>query len=281
MPISNAEEFAAFRDRVNGGEDNLDATLTADIDLGGEPWTPIGTSDYQFHGTFDGGGHTITGLYVETDDAYAGLFGYVYYNGRVENLGVVDGTVISTKEGDCYVGGVVGCTQGRVINCYYTGMVSGTGNYIGGVVGKADGTVTNCYYLEGTAGKGIGSGTGTAESKTAGELQFLADVLNAGKSQMDDTDRVLDSDWAFSSALKDDESTPYGRPVLVTIPEGEITELTDYVIPDLVTLKAFGEYINGSGSSRPDATFTFKLTANINLNGEPWEPISTFKEALI
>ena len=133
--------------------------LTADIDLGGSggsPWTPIGTSSTHFTGTFNGGGNTISGLYIDnTNSDYQGLFGYVGTGGTVQNL-----TVSGTVSGDLYVGGVVGYNAGTVENCANTSDVTGTGSgtstYAGGVVGYNNGgTVTNCYNTGSVTGRGI------------------------------------------------------------------------------------------------------------------------------
>ena len=132
--------------------------LTADIDLGGSggsPWTPIGTPSTPFAGTFNGGGNTISGLYIDnTNSDYQGLFGYVGTGGTVQNL-----TVSGTVSGDHYVGGVVGYNAGTVENCANTSDVTGTGSgnyiYVGGVVGyNTGGTVTNCYNTGSVSGSG-------------------------------------------------------------------------------------------------------------------------------
>ena len=143
--IRGAKSLAAFRDLVNSGLNHINAMLMNDIDLKGSEtnqWTPIGNEDNQFKGNFDGGGHTISGLYINSTSDYQGLFGYVGRGGTVQNLGV-DGTV----NGIYYVGGVVGRNDGTITNCYNTGDVSGgsEGLFAGGVVGdNSNGTVTNC-----------------------------------------------------------------------------------------------------------------------------------------
>ena len=131
--------------------------LDGDIDLtdylDGGSWTPIGTENEPFTGTFDGQDHSITGLSIKNADfENQGLFGYVGSGGTVENL-TVSGTVsVSVDSGDSVsVGGVVGQNNGgTVTNCHNTVAVSGSGNiygntYVGGVVGyNSKGTVTNC-----------------------------------------------------------------------------------------------------------------------------------------
>ena len=106
-------------------------------------WTPIGNSNNQYTGTFDGQGHTISGLYFfNTSTEYVGLFGLVVNDGSVSNVGVVD----SYFKGKKYVGGVCALNYcGTITNCYNTGAVSGT-SYVGGVCGfNNGGTIENCY----------------------------------------------------------------------------------------------------------------------------------------
>ena len=120
----------------------INCTLTADIDLTGKDWMPIGTSN-SYSGTFDGGGHTITGLTVTTNDEYAGLFGRLGKAGTVKNV-VMEGVQITSNHGSGLAGGVVGYSVGTIENCSVSGSVSGT-VYVGGVVGAQwGGTITGC-----------------------------------------------------------------------------------------------------------------------------------------
>ena len=132
--------------------------LTANIDLGGEekPWTPIGSGeDHAFTGTFDGDGHTISGLYMNAQSAGnqtrgLGLFSYLGSDGTVKNL-TVEGE-IAPKDHNGYVGGIVGANYGKVSNCISDVDIKNTTGYagatIGGVVGNANSgsTVENCRY---------------------------------------------------------------------------------------------------------------------------------------
>lgn len=149
--ISTAEELKAFCDDVNGGNsyEGKTVTLTADIDLDGgskNQWESIGSSGNQFKGTFDGGNHKISGLYIRPNITDQGLFSYVGEGGTVKNLGV--GGVVDGRE---HVGGVVGTNCGTVTNCYSTAAVSGSYD-VGGVVGRNCGTVTNCHNTGSVAG---------------------------------------------------------------------------------------------------------------------------------
>ena len=185
--ISSAEELKEFANKVNddsGEYTDIDAELTADIDLseicgeniGGQSvsWTPIGNSisGNPYEGTFDGNGHTISGLNIDSSTAdYQGLFGRV--SGTVQNL-----SVSGSVSGNNYVGGVVGYNSGIVTNCYNTGEVSG--NYVGGVVGYSSGdssasaSVTNCYNTGSVSGSYVGGVVGYS----SGGFSASASVTN-------------------------------------------------------------------------------------------------------
>ena len=143
--VYNADGLMNIAKLVNGGKTDINITLTADIDLTGKDWTPIGTDyDNSYKGTFDGGGHTITGLTFTTNDEYAGLFGWLNRAGTVKNV-VMEGVQITSNQ--IYggsIGGVVGYSWGTIENCSVSGSVSGT-VYVGGVVGvQIGGSITGC-----------------------------------------------------------------------------------------------------------------------------------------
>ena len=146
--VYNANGLMNVAELVNGGKTDINITLTADIDLTGKVWTPIGTDyDNSYTGTFDGGGHTITGLTVTTNDEYAGLFGYLGNFGNaaatVKNV-VMEGIQITCNHRLGYAGGVAGFSWGTIENCSVSGSISGTVS-VGGVVGaQRDGSITGC-----------------------------------------------------------------------------------------------------------------------------------------
>ena len=171
--VTSADGLMNIAKLVNGGKTDINITLTADIDLTGKNWTPIGTSfSNKYTGTFDGGGHTIKGLTVTTNDQFVGLFGYLDKAGTVKNV-VMEGIQITSNHvlmsGN--TGGVVGYSWGTIENCSVSGSVSGTNcvggvvgsqkagsiigcsssaivkgtRYVGGVVGEKWGTMTACY----------------------------------------------------------------------------------------------------------------------------------------
>ena len=142
--VYNADGLMNIAELVNGGKTDINITLDKNIDLTGKGWTPIGTSfKNSYTGTFDGGGHTITGLTVTTNDKYAGLFGYIGNAGTVKNV-VMEGVLITSNNGSSQAGGVAGFSRGTIENCSVSGSVSGT-VYVGGVVGAQwGGSITGC-----------------------------------------------------------------------------------------------------------------------------------------
>lgn len=160
--ISTADELRLFASMVNGGQTTISAKLTADIELNNttgwenwgsnapaNSWTPIGTNwENPFAGTFDGQGHTISGLYVNGSDYsiyYTGLFGGLEDGGTVENVGVTKSYIQSDN-----TGGIVASLYGGTIrNCYYTGIIRCQGGYSGGIAGiygYNNITIENCYF---------------------------------------------------------------------------------------------------------------------------------------
>lgn len=190
--IGTAEGLKWFRDKVNNATKEPDtkicAELTEDIDLNGEAWTPIGIGDAfyartpPYSGTFDGKGHTIKNLSIDSSAHYVGLFGYVY-GGTIRNLtvsgsvkgsehtggiaGAANGGTFENCANQCAVqggttGGIIGFAteEGTLIvrDCYNVGSITTTtGNSVGGIIGQCintSGTIRNCYNA--------GTVTGTA-----------------------------------------------------------------------------------------------------------------------
>ena len=165
--VTSADGLMNIAKLVNGGKSDINITLDTDIDLTGKDWTPIGTDyDNSYKGTFDGGGHTITGLTFTTNDEYAGLFGWLNRAGTVKNV-VMEGVQITSNQ--IYggsIGGVVGYSWGTIENCSVSGSVSGT-DCVGGVVGSqkagsiigcsSSATVKGTHYVGGVAGEKWGT----------------------------------------------------------------------------------------------------------------------------
>ena len=190
--IGTAEGLKWFRDKVNNAtkieDTQICAELTEDIDLNGEAWTPIGIGGAfyagtpPYSGTFDGKGHTIKNLSIDSSAHYVGLFGYVY-GGTIRNLtvsgsvkgsehtggiaGAANGGTFENCANQCAVqggttGGIIGFAteEGTLIvrDCYNVGSITTTtGNSVGGIIGQCintSGTIRNCYNA--------GTVTGTA-----------------------------------------------------------------------------------------------------------------------
>ena len=166
--VTSADGLMNVAELVNGGKTDINITLDKNIDLTGKGWTPIGTSfDSSYKGTFDGGGHTITGLTVTTNDQFVGLFGYLNRAGMVKNV-VMEGIQITSNHMFGCTGGVVGYSWGTIENCSVSGSVSGT-DCVGGVVGSqkagsiigcsSSATVKGKHYVGGVAGEKWGTMT--------------------------------------------------------------------------------------------------------------------------
>ena len=142
--VTSADGLMNVAELVNGGKTDINITLDKDIDLTGKEWTPIGTGySNKYTGTFDGGGHTIKGLTVTTNDQFVGLFGSIGYAGTVKNVMMEDVQITSNRSSG-FAGGVAGYSDGTIENCSVSGSVSGT-VYVGGVVGvQIGGSITGC-----------------------------------------------------------------------------------------------------------------------------------------
>ena len=185
--VTSADGLMNIAKLVNGGKSDINITLDTDIDLTGKDWTPIGTDyDNSYKGTFDGGGHTITGLTFTTNDEFAGLFGYLNRAGTVKNV-VMEGVQITCNQ--IYggsIGGVVGFSWGTIENCSVSGSVSGT-VYVGGVVGdQIGGSITGCsssatvkgtLNVGGVAGE-TNSGATMAACYATGNVTIEIDPIN-------------------------------------------------------------------------------------------------------
>ena len=169
--VTSADGLMNVAELVNGGKSDINITLDKNIDLTGKDWTPIGTDyDNSYKGTFDGGGHTITGLTFTTNDEYAGLFGWLNRAGTVKNVMMEDVQITSNRSSG-FAGGVAGYSDGTIENCSVSGSVSGT-VYVGGVVGAQwEGSITGCsssatvkgmVHVGGVVGQTNGSATLTA-----------------------------------------------------------------------------------------------------------------------
>ena len=185
--VTSADGLMNVAELVNGGKTDINITLDKDIDLTGKEWTPIGTGySNKYTGTFDGGGHTIKGLTVTTNDQFVGLFGSIGYAGTVKNVMMEDVQITSNRSSG-FAGGVAGYSDGTIENCSVSGSVSGT-VYVGGVVGvQIGGSITGCsssatvkgtVYVGGVTGQTNDGATMTACYATGNVIIEIAPKKN-------------------------------------------------------------------------------------------------------
>ena len=183
--VYNADGLLAWNEAAQKDK-SINCTLSADINMAGKEWTPIGTDDNNsYNGTFDGNGKTITGLTVnQSEKNYAGLFGCLGSDGKVQNL-TLENVNIS---GAFYVGSVVGTNFGTVSGCTASGNITGTESCIGGVVGQNKGTVTGCtvsgnissnQYSGGVVGENFGTVSACyhATGDVTGNINYVGGVV--------------------------------------------------------------------------------------------------------
>ena len=193
--ISTTDQLKLFWDKVNDAktkeETKICAVLTADIDLKNEEWTPIGIGngtrngvpiDFPYSGTFDGNGHTISGLNVNYRNKNGGLFCYVM-NATIKNLTVAGSVTHSSGDGVAY-GGIVGCADSSTIeNC--TNRCTVTGNwYAGGIVGwSTDSDIIGCANFGNISSPSFSGGICGkigGENDAAGIDATIRDCYNVG-----------------------------------------------------------------------------------------------------
>ena len=165
---------------------SINCTLTADIDLTGKTWMPIGdgsTSEFGYQGTFDGQGHCITGLAITTDNPHGenALFGDIGGNGEVKNLQLVD-VDYDVKNG--VPGGIAVSNYGTLTACSVTGTIATASGSVGGIACLNFGTITACWFNGTIAGYNpgnIASGNyGTITACYYGRNWYLGVMNNYG-----------------------------------------------------------------------------------------------------
>jgi len=275
--LKNLSLFTNFGRRFDGEY----IKLNNDIPLS-DKWIAIGaSSSYPFNGIFEGGGHVISGVHIDTASDYQGLFGYVG-EGTIKNLGLADfnikgknyvgslagykyaGTIINSYatgtmvEGENYVGGLVGYNgYGIIINNYSAGEVKGTGNDVGGFAGFNGGIINNGYYDKDVSKQNGGHGV----SKTTDEMKSpeFVDILNKGSV-------VLSmNDWVYKTgnypALSGEPTESFD--INNYFASGNGTEANPYIIKTKKQLENLSFLVN-QGQSFSEQYF--KLGNDIKLN---------------
>lgn len=217
----------------NGGKTPINITLTGDITLT-EEWTPIGNFENRYTGTFDGGGHTITGLTVTGSDQYVGLFGHIGSGGKVKDVTLEDVKIESNSDLSS-VGGVAGRSYGgKIENCSVSGSVSGSG-IAGGVVGyQSGGFLTGCSSSATVNAGGVAGGVAglTDSGATLTACYATGDVtlesINSGGNFVggvvgSNTSCTLKACYAWGSVTGSGSGTIYVGGVTGTNDEGTLT----------------------------------------------------------
>ena len=318
--ISTADELRLFASMVNSGQTSINGRLTADILLNdttnwtswnestapANTWTPIGNSwENRFTGTLDGDGHSVSGIYINSEAEYQGLVGVLGSGGTLQNLGVKasyikggysvgglcgenDGTVTNcynsgSVEGTNWVGGVCGYNFGPVTNCYNTGSVAGT-ERVGGVCGQNYmGNVSNCYNTGSVAGNEIVGGVcGDNYDGTVSNCYYLDTCGAAGEGTSKTADEFASGEVAWllqgeqegqvwGQTIGTDDYPVLGGEKVLQIGNGYVNELKQdgdfYLISNADELRLFASMVNGG-----QTCINGKLTADILLNNtEGWE----------
>lgn len=162
LSISTAEEFLTFAEncRLDRYSQGLIVILETDIDLSGSVFAPIPI----FSGTFDGKGHTVSGIAITAEGTAQGLFRYLTATAVVRDLHIKGD--IHPGGSRSLVGAIAGQNQGQILRCSFEGQLSG-GDQVGGIAGfntvtgiiescRVAGTVHGDHFVGGTAGKNAG-----------------------------------------------------------------------------------------------------------------------------
>ena len=232
--VTSAEGLKAVADIANNGNLGINITLTENINLTDMDWTPIGIDyKHQYTGTFNGGGHTITGLTVTGSNEYAGLFGRIGSGGKVMNV-KLEGVQIESDNEMSAVGGVVGYSYGNIENCSVSGSVS-SNSTAGGVVGaQLSGSITGCNtsatvkgvtYAGGIAGytNGGGSLTGCYATDSISVENNTTNAAWAGGVVGSNGSSTLTACYATGSVTSSGSGTIYAGGVTGTNDFGTLT----------------------------------------------------------
>ena len=232
--VTSAEGLKAVADIANNGNLGINITLTENINLTDMDWAPIGIDyNHQYTGTFNGGGHTITGLTVTGSNEYAGLFGRIGSGGKVMNV-KLEGVQIESDNEMSAVGGVVGYSYGNIENCSVSGSVS-SNSTAGGVVGaQLSGSITGCNtsatvkgvtYAGGIAGytNGGGSLTGCYATGSISVENNTTNAAWAGGVVGSNGSSTLTACYATGSVTSSGSGTIYAGGVTGTNDFGTLT----------------------------------------------------------
>lgn len=177
---------------------SINCTLTADINLTGKKWTPIGDgsmSKYSYQGTFDGQGHRITGLAITTDNPRgesAALFNGIGDNGEVKNLQLVD-VDYDVKQGGAS-GGIAWSNYGTITACSVTGTIAAANGGVGGIAAVNYGTITACWFKGSITRYRFAGGIAAFNYNDVSACYWNGNVSSGIPSGTDETTEVNDGD---------------------------------------------------------------------------------------
>ena len=195
--VYNADGLLAWAEAAQS-DLSFNCTLTADIDLTGKKWTPIGkgtTSEFGYQGTFDGQGHRITGLAITTDNPQgesAALFGGIGGNGEVKNLQLVDVDYDVKQAGPS--GGIARDNYGTITACSVTGTIAAARGSVGGIAAVNDGTITACWFKGSITGYRFAGGIAAFNYNDVSACYWNGNVSSGIPSGTDETTEVNDGD---------------------------------------------------------------------------------------
>lgn len=193
--VYNADGLLAWAEAAQS-DLTIGCTLTADIDLTGKTWMPIGDgsmSKYGYQGTFDGQGHRITGLAITTDNPggeHAALFGGIGGNGEVKNLQLVD-VDYDVKQGGAS-GGIAYSNFGTITACSVTGTIAAARGSVGGIAAVNDGTITACWFKGSITGYRFAGGIAAFNYNDVSACYWNGNVSSGIPSGTDETTEVND-----------------------------------------------------------------------------------------
>ena len=195
--VYNADGLLAWNEAAQS-DLSINCTLTADIDLTGKTWMPIGdgsTSANSYQGTFDGQGHRITGLAITTDNPRgesAALFNGIGDNGEVKNLQLVD-VDYDVKQGGAS-DGIAWSNYGTITACSVTGTIAAANGGVGGIATSNIGTITACWFKGSITGYRFAGGIAAFNYNDVSACYWNGNVSSGIPSGTNETTKVNDGD---------------------------------------------------------------------------------------
>lgn len=223
---------------------NANAVLVNDIATGAEEvdadsivktWTPIGSKEVPYEGTFDGNGHVIDGLYISGEDDYVGLFGYISDIAGVKDIGLEN----SYFEGKNYVGGIAGYNAGAIETSYSFAEVKGD-EYVGGICGYNEGYIDQCCC------------PGDEKVNAVGENEYVANAYVKTEAQFKSGEAayLLGEGWGQKIGI--DDKPVFGGEKVYNCGELGFNNIPDLVIDETLNVLDYSFIVNEAVSGKSD-----------------------------